>query len=272
MKKFFALIFLFSLLSSQDITLKQKIKENNNTIIQEEAKIFKNWLIKNINEITPDFLNVSPRDSLIKLKVGYDTQTDKITSSLNARLILPSYEKSSTKVKLNTGTTKSYKLRITPIIRMYKSRITPVLKNSFTFKNDFLIKEMIFNETVYFYFFHNEYKEITSLSFKKFLTMKNLMLKLSKTYYSTQKSNLFYLFGIYFYTQQKKFITTYGFETSGERKKLPFIYSYRLFTTYRHIIFDNKFAFIDITPYLQSSKDWQYKIKPFLSVSFNVRF
>ena len=272
MKKLFVLIFLVSLLSAKTVILNQKIKETNNTIIQEEAKIFKNWLIKNINEFTPDFLNVSPRDSLIKLRIGYDTQTDKITTSLNAKLILPSYEKSATKIKLSTGNTKTYKIRITPIIRMYKSKITPVLKNSFTFKNDFLIKEMVFNETLYYYFFFNEYKEITSLSLKKFLAMKNLMLKLSKTYYSTQKSNMFYLFGIYFYTEQKKQITTYGFETSGERKKLPFIYSYRLFTTYRHIIFNNKFAFIDITPYLQASKEWQYKIKPFLSVSFNVRF
>jgi len=273
MKKFFALIFLFSLLSAQEkaIILKQKIQENNNTIIQKQAVILKNWLINSLNNLTPEFLNISPRDSLIKFKIGYDSQTNKIKTSLNAKLILPSFEKSSTKIKLNTGQTKTYKLKITPIIKMHKSKITPVLKNSFTYKNDYLIKEVSFNETLYYYFIFNEYKEITTLSFNKFLTLKNLMFKISKTYYSTQKSDMFYLFGLYFYTQQKKYITTYGFEMSGERKKLPFIYSYKIFTTYRHLIFNNKFAYIDITPYLQSSKDWKYRIKPFISISFNVR-
>ena len=273
MKRFVLIFFiLFSLLfAKKEIVLKQKIQENNNTIIQKQALILKNWLINNLNNLTPDFLNISPTDSLIKFKIGYDSQTNKITSSLNARLILPSYEKSATKIKLNTGNTKSYKIRITPIIRMYKSILTPVLKNSFTYKNDYLIKETVFNETFYYYFIHNEYKEITSLAFKKFLTLNNLMFKMSKTYYSTQKSNLFYLFGLYFYTQQKKYITTYGFETSGERKKLPFIYSYKIFTTYRHLIFNNKFAYIDITPYLQASKEWEYKIKPYIAISFNIR-
>ena len=267
-----AFFILFSLLfANKKIVLKQKIQENNNTIIQKQAVILKNWLINNLNNLTPDFLNVSPRDSLIKLKVGYDSQTNKIKTGLNLRLILPSFEKSTTKIKLNTGNTKTYKLKITPIVRMYKSKITPILKNSFTYKNDYLIKEMTFNETIYYYFIFNEYKEITTLSFAKFLALNNLMFKISKTYDSTQKSNLFYVFGLYFYTEQKKYITTYGFEMSGERKKLPFIYSYKLFTTYRHLIFNNKFAYIDITPYLQASKEWQYKIKPFISISFNVR-
>ena len=269
-----ALIFiLFSLLfaKNKEIILKQKIQKNNNTIIQKQVIILKNWLISNINNLTPDFLNISPKDSLIKFKIGYDSQNNKITQNLNLRLILPSYEKSATKIKLNTGTSKTYKFKVTPIIRMYKSTLTPVLKNSFTYKNDLLIKETVFNETIYYYFFHNEYKEITSLAFKKFLTFNNLMFKMSKTYYSTQKSNLFYLFGLYFYTKQKEYITTYGIELSGERKKLPFIYSYKFFTTYRHLIFNKKFFYIDITPYLQSSKKWNYKIKPFISISLNIR-
>jgi len=272
MKKFILITFIFSLLSANNITLKQKFKENNTTIIQEQVKIIKNWFIENFNSFTPDFLKISPKDSIFKFKISYDSQTDKLQTNLNARLVLPSFERKYTKVKLNKGTTKQIKFKITPMLRIYKSLLTPIMKTSFTFKNDFLIKEMLFNETFYYYFIHNEYKEITSLAFKRFLTFKNLMLKLSKTYYSTQKSNLFYTFGLYFYTQAQKYITTYGFEISGERKKLPFIYSYKLFITYRHILFNKKFMYINITPYLQASKDWEYKIKPFINISFNVNF
>jgi len=272
MKKFILIIFIFSLLSANNITLTQKLKENNSTIIQEQVKIIKNWFIKNFNYFTPDFLNISPKDSVFKLKIFYNSQTNKLQANVNAKLILPSFEKKYTKIKLNSAKTKQFNFKITPMIRIYKSLLTPIIKTSFTFKNDFLIKELLFNETLYYYFIHNEYKETTSLAFKKFLTFKNLMLKLSKTYYSTQKNNLFYTFGLYFYTQAQKYITTYGFEISGERKKLPFIYSYKLFTTYRHILFNKKFTYIDITPYLQASKDWKYKIKPFINISFNVNF
>ncbi len=272
MKKFFALIFLVSLLSAKTIILNQKIKETNNTIIQEEAKIFKNWIIKNYNALMPNFLNVSPQESLIKFSLSYDTQQKKLQSNLNARLILPSFERQITKIKLNNATTKTFSIKLTPIVRIYKSLLTPIIKNSLTFKNDLLIKSFTFNETIYFYFIFNEYKEISTVAIKRFMTMNNVMLKISKTYYSTQKSNLYYLFGLYYYTQNIKKITTYGVELTGDRKHLPFIYSYKVFITYRHLIFGNKFTYFDITPYLQSSKEWQYGIKPFLSVSFNVRF
>jgi len=273
MKKIFLIIFIFSVLSANNnIIIKQKVKEINNTIIQEQVEVFKNWIIKNFNTLTPDFLNISPQDSIFKLKISYDSQIHKIKTNLKAKLILPSYEKKYTKIKLATGNTKQINFKITPLIRIYKALLTPIIKSSFTYKNDFLIKEMVFNETFYYYFIFNEYKEITSLAFKRFLTFKNLMFKISKTYYSTQKSNLFYTFGLYFYTYNEKHITTYGFELSGERKKLPFIYSYKLFLTYRHILFNRKFVYIDITPYLQASKDWEYTIKPFFNISFNINF
>ena len=271
MKKIFIIsIILLSLLSAK--VIHQKIKENNNTIIQEEAKIIKNWIIKNYNALMPDYLQLSPEDSLLKFSLSYDTQYNKLTSNLNAKLIFPSFEKQITKVKINTGTTKTYKFKITPILQVYKSTLTPVLKNSFTYTHSLLLQSIMFNETFYFYFIHNDYKEITSLAFKKFLNYNNLMFKISKTYYSTQKSNLYYVFGIYYYTQQKKDILTYGLELSGQRKKLPFIYAYKIFTTYRHLIFGDKFTYIDITPYLEASKDWHYQIKPYIKISFNLKF
>jgi len=274
MKRVILFIILSLFIYASDTVVLSKKEKNTKSIQIEETTLIKKWLIDKFNAIMPDFLNVTPRDRMVNFKISYDTQNNKITSNLNIRVLLPAFVKIKTKTKINNNNISQaqYKLKILPIIKLYKRKITPILKSSFDFKNETLIKEVNFNETLYYYFLFNEYKEITTLTFQKFLTVNNLMLKLSKTYLSTEKNNLFYLFGLYYYSDFIKYIKTYGFEMSGERKRLPFIYSYKIFFTYRHILFGKRYIFADITPYLQASKEWQYKIKPFLNLSFNVRF
>jgi len=277
MKKlvFFIILSLF-IHASNIVVLSKKEKDINSTQI-EETTLIKKWLIDNFNAITPDFLNVTPKDRMIDFKISYDVRTHKLRQKLNVRVLLPAFVKITKKIKTNKKNNISflqtqYKFKVLPMIRIYKQILTPILKFSLDVKNNYLLKEINLNETIYYYFFFNDYKEITTLTFQKFLTIDNLMLKLSKTYISTDKNNLYYLFGLYYYSDFIKYIKTYGFEISGERKKTPFIYSYKLFFTYRHILFSKRYIFVDITPYLQSSKEWNYKIKPFLNLSFNVRF
>jgi len=274
---FFIILSLFAY-SSNTIVLSKKEKETNSTQI-EETTLIKKWLVDKYNAITPDFLNIQPKDRMIDFKVIYSTKDKKTKENLNIRVLLPALVKITKKIKTKNNKKKKnilfqteYKFKILPLIRVYQKKITPILKTSLDLKNSYLLKELNFNETFYFYFIFNEYKEVTTFTLKKFLTLDNLMFKASKTYLSTDKDNLFYKLGIYYYSDFIKYIKTYGFEISGERKKLPFIYSYKLFFTYRHILFGKRYMFVDITPYLQASKDWAYQIRPFLTLSFNIRF
>ena len=276
MKKIFLLlifsIFLFANVPSA-IILNKKTKETNNTIIQQET-IIKNWLINKLNAFTPDFLNVSPEDSLFKFKIFYDTRTNKMKSSLDAKVILPALEKSISKINVSKKNvkTKIYTFKIIPLLMIYKSILTPTLKTTMSLKNDYIIKYSQIAETIYYYFIHNEYKETTTYAINKILNMDNIKFKISKTYRSTDKHNITYMSGIYYYTKENKFIRTYGFEISGQRKKLPVIYMYKLFFDYRHTILDKKFAFLDFMPYLYFSKDYHYTIKPALNISLNIKF
>ncbi len=273
MKKLIIFVWLSAILFSKEIILKKEIKETNSSILEKEILI-KTWFINTFNYLTPDFLNISPQDSIFKLKIGYNTQTQKIKTSLNAKIIFPSFEKKSSKINITKTkiSTKIFTFKITPLLLFHKSIPTPTIKSSFSFKNDYIIKYSQIAETIYYYFIHNEFKEITSFTLNKIINISNLRFKASKTYYSTQKDNLFYVAGIYYFTTTSKFIRTYGFEMSGERKKLPVIYNYRLFFNYRHSLFNKKFIFIDFTPYLYSSKDNHYDIKPALDISFNTKF
>ena len=275
-KVVFIFLILFSFLFGKihkQIVLNKKTIETNNTIIQQETLI-KNWLINKINSFTPNFLNVSPDESIFKFKIYYDTKTQKTKASLNAKVILPVFEKTTSKIKISKTnvTTKIFTFKLTPLLMIYKSLLTPTLKTTISLKNDYVIKYSEIAETIYYYFIHNQYKETTTFAINKIVNISNLKFKASKTYLSTDKNNLYYLFGFYYYTDTLKFIRTYGFELSGQRKKLPIIYIYKLFFDYRHILFDKRFAFLDFTPYLYSSKDDHYKIKPAINVSFNVKF
>ena len=269
-KLIFLSIFSILLFSKEIILKKEEIKENNLTIFQ-ESKI---WIFKKLNSFTPEFLQVSPQDSLLKFKTSYDTREDKIKTSLNAKIIFPSFESKTSKINIskNSLSTKIFTFKIIPLLIFYKSIPTPTIKTFFSLKNDYIIKYSEIAETIYYYSIHNEYKENTTFTINKIVDISNLKFKISKSYYSTDKNNLYYLSGLYYYTTTNKFIRTYGFEISGNRKKLPVIYEYKLFFDYRHTLFNKKYIYVEITPYLFASKDYHYQVKPASTISLNIKF
>ena len=258
-KKLLLVLFLQSFLFGKEIIIKKEIKETNTSVVEKKESI-KIWLFNKINSFTPDFLNISPKESALKFKLSYDTKYKKLKTNLDAKLILPSFEKTTSKVEISDKKLVS------------KTIPTPTIKNYFHLKSDYFIKSFEFAETIYFYFIHNDFKEITSFAINRIIDIDNLKFKITKTFLSTKKDNLFYTFGLYYYTTNDKFIRTYGFELSGERKKLPFIYQYKLFLDYRQIIFNKKFIYFDITPYLYANKENHYIIKPAINISFNIKF
>ncbi len=265
------ILFLFTfLLASNTVVLSKKEKETNNTIIQEETFIRK-WLIDKYNAIVPSFLEGEPKENMLHFVVGFDTKTNKPYSKLKVKILLPEIEKEVSKQNIK-ATTKTVRLKFLPILQIYKTLPTLTFKGSFTFQKESLTNQITFNESIYYYTTFTEYKEITTFSLKKFLSINNLLFKIQKTYHSTDKTNLFYQAGIYYYTEFYKFIRTYGYEMGGEREKLPFIYWHKLFFTYRHILFDRRYLFMEFTPYLYYSKEYDFHPKLFLNVSFNVKF
>jgi hypothetical protein len=269
MKKIILLILTSILFASNTVVLKKRQKETNNSVIKEEL-ILRKWLINKINSVLPDYLQAEPKENMINFSLKYDTRKKKLTSNLNLRLIFPSLEgkyQKSTETK-----TKTIKLKLIPILLMHRQKPCPTLKASFTFQNRALLKNLTFNETLYYYTVFTEYKEISTVTLDKFIAIDNLTFKISKIYLSTDKTNLYYYAGLYYYTDFFKFVRIYGYEMGGERKKLPFIYWQKLFFTYRKILFNKRYIFFDFTPYLYYSKEYDYKPKFFVSTSLNLKF
>jgi len=269
-KGLFFLIFTF-LYASNTIVLSKKEKEINNTIIQEETFIRK-WLIDKYNAIVPEFLRGEPTENMLKFSVGYDTRTHNTYSKLKVKILLPEFEKKFSKQSLTSAKSKTIKIKLLPFLQIYKQIPTLTLKGSLTIQRESLSNQLKFNESIYYYTSYTEYKEITTFSIKKFISIENLMFNIQKTYYSYDKTNMYYQTGIYYYTDFVKYIKSYGFEMGGERKKLPFIYWYKLFFTYRHILFNRRYLFIELTPYLYYSKEYDFIPKLFFNASFNVKF
>jgi hypothetical protein len=228
----------------------------------------------------PSYLQVQPKENFLDLSVSYDLLHNKLSSSAKIRVILPSIERSVETISSGkkNKTTKTYIFKITPLLRMYNSTPTLVIKPSFTFKNSVydifssLTKDFSFNETFYYYTFQNEYVESTTLSFNKLVSIENLTFRANKTIESTDRSNMKYNFGVYYYNEFIKYIKVYGFTTEGESQLAPFIYAYKLFFTYRHTIFNKKYLYVEIMPYLYASKEWDYKIKFFAFISMHLKF
>ncbi|MEO1959279.1 MAG: hypothetical protein ABGX23_06980 [Nautiliaceae bacterium] len=280
MKRLKLIFIISSLYASDNIILKEKTKETNNTIIEEKIYIRK-LIINSFNSLLPSFLQIAPKEKFLKAKVSYDTKNKKLSTSLDLRVILPSFEKTKIKSKSTTikSKIKTYKFKITPMLRLYKREPSFVIKPYFSYRSEYknfitlYSKNITFKEYAYFYTPQREYKEITSLNFDKPFNKDNLSFVISKTYLSTQKSNLFYSLGWYFTnTNYKSLLRIYGFTINGERKKLPFFYSYKLFFTYRHNLFNKNYLFWDFTPYLLVSKEYHFSPKPFLNVSLNLNF
>jgi len=269
MKKIILLILTSILFASNSIVIKKKEKVKKEKVITEEV-IIRKWLVDKLNAVLPSYLQAEPKDNMIRFSISYDTESKKIGSSLNIRIFFPSVEGKVTKSTINK--TKTYKFKLLPILQLYKKLPTITLKASFTYNSLSLLKNFIFNETFYYYTTFTEYREITTITLKRFITINNLEFKASKSYHSTQKDNMFYNFGLYYYSDFFKFIRIYGFKMGGNRKDDPFIYYYKLFFTYRHILFNKRYIYTNVTPYLFFSKKNNYNPRIALSLSFNVKF
>jgi hypothetical protein len=269
MKKIILVILSTILFASNTVVLKKKQKETNTSTVNEEI-ILRKWLIDKINAIMPEYLQAEPKENMFNFSVSYDTYTKKTHSKLNLRLFFPSVEGQYSKSTLTK--TKTIKIKLLPILQIYKKLPCLTLKGSLSIKNETLLKNVTFNETIYYYTTFTEYKEITTLAFNRFVDINNLTFKISKTYLSTDKKNISYVFGLYYYIDFYKFIRIYGYEMGGQRKKDPFIYYYKLFFTYRHILFNKRYIFLELTPYLLVSKEFNFNPKIFASASFNVKF
>jgi len=284
MKKIFIIFILLSavLLAKKDfnltkeIILSQKVKENNNSTIISLKKI----VFKKINSFTPDYLNIKPKDNFLDLKLSYDPLKKEFSTKAKVNVILPAFEKvfkKSKKSKSDTNITKDYTFKITPFLTIYKQLPTLVIKPSFTYKVStrfisFITKSFSFDETVYLYTINREYKEVTTLSFDKIITVKHLMFKTSKTIYSTDTSKIFYNTGFYYYLEKKKNIKVYGLTASGNNKEYPFFQSYKLFFTFRQKLFNKNYLFAELTPYFLASKQWHYEPKFSIISTLNFKF
>jgi len=262
---------------TKGIILSQKIKENNNTTIISIKKI----VFKKLNSFTPDYLNVKPKENFLDLKLSYDPLKKEFSAKAKVNVILPAFEKvfkkSKKSKKTDTNITKNYTFKITPFLTVYKQLPTLVIKPSFTYKIStqfisFITKSFSFDETVYLYTINREYKEVTTLSFDKMITVKHLMFKTSKTIYSTDTSKIFYNAGFYYYLKKKKNINVYGLSASGNNKENPFFQSYKLFFTFRQKLFNKKYLFVELTPYFLADKKWHYEPKFSIISTLNLKF
>jgi len=271
MKKGVILLLFTYLFASNTVVLSKKEKETNTTIIQEETFIRK-WLIDKYNAIVPQFLEGEPKENMLKFSVGYDTKDKKIYSRLRVRILLPELEKKYSKQSINRLKTKTIKLKLLPIIQIHKGLPDITVKFSFSYKKESIANEFQFNESIYLYAFHTEYKEITTATVTKFVSINNLMFKIQKTYHSIDKNNIKYKAGLYYYTDLYDFVRSYGFESGGEKIAKPFFYWHKLFFTYRHILFNRRYLYLEFTPYLYYSKEFNYRLKFFINTSLNVKF
>ena len=269
MKKIILLILTSILFASNIIVLKKKEKIKKNKVIREEI-IFRKWLIDKINAVLPSYLQAEPKENMFKFSIKYDTDTKTFSSNLNIKVFFPSIE--GKKSSSTTKKTRIYKFKLLPILQLYKKLPTITLKASFTYNSLTFLRDFYFNETIYYYTTFTEYKEISTITLKRFINISNLEFQASKTYNSTQKNNIFYSFGVYYSSDLYKFIRIYGYTFGGDRKHDPFIYYHKLFFTYRHILFNKRYIYLDITPYILSSKEHHYSPRFNLTTSLNVKF
>ena len=284
MKIFIIFAILLTLLSAKidlnltkEIILSQKVKENNNSTVVS----FKKIIFKTINSFTPDYLNIKPKENFLDLKLSYDPLKKEFSTKAKVNLILPAFEKvfkkSKKSKKSDSNISRDYTFKIIPFLTVYKQLPTLVIKPSFTYKIStqfisFITKSFSFDETMYLYTINREYKEITTLSFDKMITIKHLMFKISKTIYSTDTSKIFYNTGFYYFLEKKKNIRVCGLAASGDNKENPFFQSYKLFFTFRQKLFNKNYLFAELTPYFLADKEWHYHPKFSIISTLNFKF
>jgi hypothetical protein len=253
-----------------------------NTDSNSTKRLVRKYIFSRVNYILPDFLELQPKENFFNAYVSYDTLSKKVSSSVSVNIYIPKltkkFSKTKTKKKKNKITKTQLYLKILPLIRFYRSTPTLVIKtNAFFSKKTQILnipsKDFSLEETIYFYPFYKFFLEETTFKLHKFLNFENMVFSLSKSIDTRTPRVVSYSAGIYLYNGMfTKFIRVYGLTLSGETDEKPVVYSYKLFFNYRRVLFDKKFVFVNVEPYVLFSKDYGYEPKLAAVISINVKF
>jgi hypothetical protein len=253
MKKLIFLVISIPILAKETTYVSTEIKKS---------------IISNINYFLPDFLRIDKEKSFINSSITYDSLTNSLDAHLSVRLKLPEIIIKKTKIESQNFKEKNLKIKIRPFLRVKKFKLKAFLGFfiSYEEKND--ISKGISNN-FYYYPFDNFYSENISAVLSKNNNSFSLNFNTDKDIFPliTYNSGIYHLF-----INREKELLNSGFEIGGQTHQYPVIYWYKLFIKYRHIMFNTKRAFFDITPYLLYSKEYDFKLKPAISMSINYKF
>jgi hypothetical protein len=237
---------------------------------------YKKNFIDRINYFIPDFLKISTESYFLNLTIYYDSLTKKTPSAsigINIKfpeIYIKKIKKQSKKINnKNIIENAVFNFKIRPFIKL-KNRIF-FLQNIIEFKKIYLNNEFGVSNTINFYPFDNYYNE--SINFAYFKHLKhtysvNLNISTNKKELSTK----YYYLNFPISDLKENFISSYGYELGGDTKNNPFVYYHKIYINFRKTLFNKKYIFLDITPYILFSKDYDYKIKPSIYSSINVKF
>jgi len=239
-------------------------------ILSELMFALKPTIERNKNSIIPSFLRLNSNQTLITLKTSYDSLTHKTSVSAHLHLYIRLFSKEINSSKPRNNQNKShshsfyqyqYKTKLGLRIKQKKPLIE--LKNSFKLS----FKNLVFYEAIT-PAIPISCTENTTLQYR--INNKVFFFNKSFTY---KKKGMSYSLGIEFYKfYLPKFIKTITFSINGNTSLKPLFYSYKLSTSYRYSLMHKKYFYLDINPYILISKQYNYKLKPAISISINYNF
>jgi hypothetical protein len=268
MKKFILFVIIVNLFAGS-------INDTNSThkIIVGYKKNF----IDKINYFIPDFLKISTETSFVNIRIYEDTLTQKTPSaSVGINIKLPEIfvKKIKTKNKnVNNAKKKEYSsiiFKLRPFIRIKKHRIF-FFQNIIEYKKTYLNNEFGISNKINYYPFENYWEE--NINFAYFKHLKNIFG--ANLNISTDKENFptkYYSLNFSVSNFKRKFISSYGYEIGGNTDNNPFIYYHKLFINFRKTLFNKKYIYLELMPYFLISKDYDFKLKPAVSSSINIKF
>jgi hypothetical protein len=235
---------------------------------------YKKAFIDKLSYFTPKFLKISTESSFLNFRIYHDTLAQKTPkTSIGINIKLPEFfvKKISTKRKSNKITKNStLTLKIRPMLRIRKKRIF-FLQNIIEYKKRISHNEYGIANTINYYPIDKYYEESINFAYFKYLKHTygiNLNIYTNQEDFPTK----YYSLNFSISNLKQKNITSYGYTTGGETKKNPLIYYHKIYIDLRKSLFNKRYIFLDITLYILISKDYNYKIKPAISSSVNIKF
>jgi hypothetical protein len=268
MKKFIFFIIIINLFANS-------VKDINSTdkIIVGYKKNF----IDKINYFIPDFLKISTETSFVNIRVYEDTLTQKTPSaSIGINIKLPEIfvKKIKTKNKnVNNTKKKEYSsiiFKLRPFIRIKKHRIF-FFQNIIEYKKIYFNNEFGISNKINYYPFESYWEENVNFAYFKHLKHTfgvNLNIYTDKEDFPTKYYSLNFSLSHF----KTKIISSFGYEIGGSSSDNPFIYYHKLFINFRKTLFNKKYIYLELMPYVLISKDYNFKLKPAVSSSINIKF